>query len=48
MTQFLENVLDTDPFCVFAHLFTAVTGHIIGHRTNWGLYIKNTLEINPI
>ena len=25
-----------------------MTGHIIGHRMNWGLYIKKTLEIHPI
>ena len=29
-------------------LINLVTGHIIGHRMNWGLYIKKTLELHPI
>ena len=48
MITFFKDCLENDPFPDWAQLVNSVTRHILDHRMNWGLYIKNTLEIHPI
>ena len=48
MTTFLQDCQQKNPLLDLTQLINLVTGHIISHRMNWGLYIKKTLELHPI